>query len=793
MPDYLGYKVTFSMKKQGSDQNTIQILGIPNKDTQLANRMLKSIGVPVTKYTWSEPSGLYFKAGKSFVPEATKANLAVPKEIETDIPKEVKKEGIEIEIPKIKEMIIAPKMEGTGTLNITPKAGSVVSKIITPEEAYSIKVYNQTSNRHEPIISRTEMEEAKKTGTSFVVKQDTQEDVKRYNIEQEVIRETAKKPMTEALKIITEEGLGLDTAIRAVAYAIDGKIGSGEWSKMREEERIQYTAEALEATKEGKLVEWVATKTAQADIVPIMAVTGTGMLGKTAQMATEAAFVGMTGYQGIETTRNPTTENIVRLAAMSVPMIAAKAAPKVKTEIGKLARTGEITEAEAIKIKSEILDAAKMERNEIAKQIETAVKKAKPEMIKQEIKWRMEDYKTEIGKMYEGYEKEIVTRYIEEKAKQAIKHISKLEKEAKKAEDVMGYQGGGPITTREMITEGKLAERSKRIAEIAEKRRIKNEFREKRLYEQPYEGEWGIESGLKTLRKGKEKEFDLWKWNEKMLKEETMRIRQRKRQERRIAREEREEIKGRKKVIRIEEEPRTKAIREEAERIVQRTMERRKPEIEIWKPKEETAKGKEMQSGRSKMMIRTEEEVKAETKTKMTEKARTEQKGKQMSRMGMEYITKAEQRYIKMLAMRGMLKTMLIGKQAYAITPKSILASKAKGRQESKSELMLVPIAVSRTEITQKMRESVAEIQKMQQEEIMKRMSRTRAETQEMRRNRILWKIAKERKEREKEKRKKGKTALYSIDDPLYRLTGRSKYSDIMNIMLKQKRGHFVT
>lgn len=455
--------------------------------------------------------------------------------------------------------------------------------------------------------------------------------------------------------------------------------------------------------------------------------------------------------------------------------IATKAVPKGGKIIKKIKEGKEITAKEATELKKSITESIPKE----AKQLKEIVEISRPEILKQEIKWRLNDYK-EANKMFrKGFEKEVIERYIEGKAKQAIKQIEKAEKKIKR-----------DLVREEAIKE-KLAKQSKRITEQAQKRQIKKEFRKSRLYEQPYEGEWGIESGLKTLRRGRIKKTEIRRLLEERARNqrEIMRKRHFERQERRIRKQEREIIKNRKRTIKIKEDPRTREIRQEAERIVERTTRKRRPEIEIWKPKRETEiRGKEVGSGRQRLIQRTEKKIKT--------KQKSERIMKQARKVKTEQITKAEQRYAQMLAKEGKLKTVLIGKRAYAITPMSILAMQSEQREiqkrKEKEKIILIPMEISKEEITQKMKESIKELKDYNYKQRNYEIVSSRTETPEQRYNRIKWEnIQKKREEKKKKGIKKGKQIIHSIDDPLYRLTGKAKYSDVMNIMMKKKYGGF--
>ena len=246
---------------------------------------------------------------------------------------------------------------------------------------------------------------------------------------------------------------------------------------------------------------------------------------------------------------------------------------------------------------------------------------SKAHLLKYEIGWRARDLKFETKRLYDGYSKRIVDRYIDKEATRALRHIKKLEIERRNYDPI-----------REQAIQDKLMADSMRIAEQTRKRMIKKEFRGQRLYRQPYEGEWGIESGLRTFRKAQRpKYYDPIREAYAREQEKHMLQKQLERKDIRIRREEREMIKNRPRVIKVVKDISRHKI-EEPHMI---KVERESKIIE-WKPPKEDIKGniKEIQSGGTKQLVKVKEEAKPLLKeTEQVQKTKQIQRLKQKSEL----------------------------------------------------------------------------------------------------------------------------------------------------------------
>lgn len=794
----------------------------------LRNYLKTAYGVTPNKKPWKEGDSLAFKtykgalSSKSYKGKSIKDMVDVEGKLVVEpIAKQIIEQPVETEvniketIPKEKNITIVPRNDSIGTAIIN---GTVeIPTEITPKEAYNIKVFNETTGNYSPLITRKELINATENNTNFTIDLPAGTNIKEIKKEQisaDVAREFAERPDTEIAYQIAEKGMGIDTAIDALSYAIEGKIGSGEWDKMRKTEKEAMIMEGMEAISKGETEKWkwIYTKTGQGMVVPTLAIAGAGSLGKVAQKVATAAYVGMAGYQGIETIKNPNIRNAIGTVAMVAPVVAIKALPKIRAEISKVNRNMLESADFRARMEAKYGKTLREEWEQITTE-EFLRKNTGREPTTAEKKW-LADLKKEIGKIdNDMIVKSIIDKLInEELGKVAWKTIepeermalriksglesmkqsellSILEKRitnaANRAEMIdkanrmaIDYEGGRPISPREYMAKIK----AKKYAEKLIAKEIKREFREARLREQQFEGEWGIDTGLKSYREAGK---GYRKINKEILEEIAYERLMRKKgigklwKKKKITDKEKKRLRNESEKF-LKENPDIEIAINKKGGILKEAEKRAKKRIKVWKPPKDTKGGMEIKQGKSKMMIKE--------KTKTKSKQRTEQMRKQISEQKKEYITKNQQRYAYMLAQRGMLKTIQIGSSKYAITPKSVLnQGKISGEKE---KMLLVPITIASSKLTPQMISSIKELNLI--DEIPERMniSKAKPETKEEKKTRILReKVLNKIKELEKKKKKQKKIEIHSIDDPLYRLTGKSKYSDIMNIMMKKKWG----
>lgn len=680
-----------------------------------------------------------------------------------------------------------------GTTRIEGNIKDYVPVILTKDEAYANK-----------LINRTEWTEAKanETITGYEVPLSALENMKNEKVKESIAEEMAERTDTKVLNTLANEFWGFEAGVKAAVHmANGGMVGDRKWNEMRREDRKNFVKEAIDAEEKGKLQNWIRIKTAESMIAPTMMATGAGALGKAAQIGTEAAVWGMTGLQAAETIKDPSRENIIRTAIYMTPLAASRAARKIigKSEKGEIKWTEPTKEQKKTNIRETIRKAIKREK--VTEEQKTWLKELEKEMNRIEDRMFVEKTLKEFKKYEEWksrpkWEKEIIR-------KNEIKERRNAEKIIK------DYLRQREQVTRDQVIAKRQLDAIKRRNEKRWKKQIKDEFRERRLHKQPFEGEWGIDTGLKSLRemkraREKEMSFDFWEWVKKKEREDIIERKRIERESRREWKEERKEIKEKGKIRRYNDyiRVRERLIEDKNRKIRKRLIrkdggyiemrERKRPKIRQWKPQEEPRGGIEITTrDGQKMMIRTETKRRPEMRKKqlqrMKQRAETEQILDKTIKGERKTITKGQQRYAYMLARQGKLKTIMINRRAYAITPISVLKPAEKMKEKEAQEILFVPI--QSTGLTPTQKQSIAQMQEITEipKEYTYTATKSKAEGKGI--NKRLPRDKKQ-KSKEKKKEKKGEIRITSIDDPLYRLSGKSKYSDIMNIIKKQRHGN---
>ena len=294
----------------------------------------KSIAVPISEaYKYTTPKwGASFSISKPYkTGETVKVNVGSEKhKVMADVP-------VKGEEAVLKEGKIETSLFRESARSKAEQPSFVKQNTILPIDAYKARV-----------IDRETWKEAEKNNMVFKLPpgETTKSMIRKGNINM-AIREEAKNPKVKIAHTITDEFLGFDALIDGATYYLEGKTNK-EWETMRQSKRENYIKEMLKVYDNGKdhyvgklnrrvsaderISNWAHIKGLQGALAAGMITAGSGGMGAKGLYITKQGMRAITGLQAIETARNPTTRNMVTLAAFTMPTAIPKIAGKM--EIG---------------------------------------------------------------------------------------------------------------------------------------------------------------------------------------------------------------------------------------------------------------------------------------------------------------------------------------------------------------------------------------------------------------------------------------------------------------------------